>query len=119
MAETPLDFQCWLGSYEILHKDKLPPGMEFGGLTPPNTPVLVQTGPLKRVRPKREALDYAVGLLLKIKMPKWHAEEERRRLKYADSKLLVGNDAAFKKFFRSFEFELDREEFSSLERSVL
>jgi hypothetical protein len=118
MAETPLDFQCWLGSYEIWHKDKLPSGMEFGGLTPPNTPVLVQTGPVKLVRPKREALDYAVGLLLKTKMPKWHAEEKRRRQAYADLKAPVG-DPALKKFFSSFEFELDREEFSNLERNVL
>jgi hypothetical protein len=109
MAETPIDFQCWLGSYEIWHEDKIPPKIKSQN-TPPNIPHLVQTGALKIVRPRREALGMAVELLVKTEMPKWHAEYIRR--------MRVGGDAADKKL-KSQEFDLDREEFANLERNVL
>ncbi len=60
------DFHCWVGSYEL----RLPnePSEPLWMAAP--FPRLHLTGPAKRVRPRREALDKVVDLLAGLKMPK-------------------------------------------------
>jgi hypothetical protein len=66
--EELFNFSCWVGRYELRLPDKPDDWM-----TAP-IPRLHLTGPAKLRRPKREALDYVVGLLAQLKMPKWQKD---------------------------------------------
>jgi hypothetical protein len=75
MAE--LDFQWHIATYELRHVHELPPKDQK--IIENKTPLrhLVQTGTPKLVRPKREALDMAVRVLLEKRIPKLMSAYER------------------------------------------
>jgi hypothetical protein len=115
MPEPLLDFQCWVGKYEIVPFAKLPEKYQFYP-GPADMPQLVQVGPAKLIRPTSKALSYAVGLLLQTKMPKWWATQGLPDL--ADSE---DRDKIWTKRLDIWDDpdELDPEEFSKLERNVI
>jgi hypothetical protein len=120
MLEPLAEFQCYVGKYEIRRRDELPPpkGDDDWPDPPPddwpNMPQLVQVGPAKLVKPKRDALKFAVGLLLKTPMPKWYAGRHKREY-HPDRE----DDLDFDIFERRKPVELDAQEFSRLQTHVL
>jgi hypothetical protein len=70
MAGPEMDFRCFVSpKYELLRADEIFGPRRLKRINP-NLPYLVGVGPKKFVRPRRQALDFAVGLLLKTRMPK-------------------------------------------------
>jgi hypothetical protein len=118
MAEPGMDFQCRVATYELWRADQLAAKQGRPILEPPNMPFLVAVSPAKVVRPARQALNLAVGLLLRTQMPKWHAAQERRTQKFAKLVRRFGRKGAIRQQ-SSNPLELDAEEFSNLERNVL
>jgi hypothetical protein len=108
MAETQMDFQCYLATYELRRPDELPEGDRKSIFDSSVVRRLVQIGRGKLVRPKRKTMDMAVGLLLKTRMPKWTATKE------GQMKAIVGSDATIAK-----ELDPVAEELADLERNVL
>jgi hypothetical protein len=111
-----MDFSCMLAAkYEIrpLREVMLTNGIYT---EPLNMPQLVQVGRAEPVRPNLKALDYAIGLLLQQRMPKWRAEQTKRAA-------LVGriNLKSRAKIMAAYQedVQLDEDEFSKLKRSVL
>jgi hypothetical protein len=101
MTDTPMDFQCYVGRYELRRIDELSEKDRKYISDSPNVRRLVQVGRAKLMRPKREALDMAVGLLLKTRMPKW-------------VNAMVASDATLAK-----EMAPEADELADLERNVL
>jgi hypothetical protein len=71
MTALPIDFRCLVGKYE-LREVRPAPGEDAPW------PDIVRVGDTRLVTPRREAMDKAVQLLLKIQMPKWDAVELKR-----------------------------------------
>jgi hypothetical protein len=72
-----MDFQCYVGKYEIKRFDELPEKNQimergFAGWPPPNMPYLVQVGPATLVKPKPNHLRAAVGHLLQTPQANWY-----------------------------------------------
>ena len=115
MSEPLMDFQCYVGKYAIMRFDELPEKhQEY--INPANMPHLVQVGPAKLIRPSHKALNYAVGLLLQTKMPKWWTT--RAPLDPADPEVrdIIWNQRVI---ISDEEDDLDPEEFSKLKKNVL
>lgn len=106
MAEPPLDFQCYVGKYEIKRFDELPEKYRKWFNKPSNMPHLVQIGRASLRKPESRALDMAIGLLLKTQMPKWRASKRDDDL---DTDRIRGSEPV----------DMDHEEFSKLEKNVL
>jgi hypothetical protein len=69
MTESAVNLlSCLVGTYEIWQPSQLP--ARDRRRESPDTPLLVQVGPAQRITPKREALEMAIRLLLKTKIPK-------------------------------------------------
>jgi hypothetical protein len=119
MLDPLADFQCYVGKYEVRRRDELPPPKcDYYPDPPPddwpNMPQLVQVGPAKLIKPRRDALKFAVGLLLKTPMPKWHAGRYKRDYHPDHEDDLDLDIMECRK-----PVELDAEEFSRLEKHVL
>ena len=86
LAEPLMDFQCYVGKYEIKRLDELPdPDKFMRDFEPANMPYLVQVGSAALRRPKLDYLKAAVGHLLQTPTSKWTAaDEKRRRARYED-----------------------------------
>jgi hypothetical protein len=113
MSDPLIDFQCWVGKYEIKRFDALDKKYQEY-IEAANMPHLVQVGPAKLIRPSSKALSYAVGLLLQTKMPKWWAAEGLdpdpvRAAKMYSQRLIISEE----------EEDFDPEELSLLKRNVL
>lgn len=111
MPEPLMDFQCFVGKYEIklLHRNEL----EY--IEAANMPHLVQVGPARLIKPPQKALSYAVGLLLQTKMPKWWAANDRfesddEHARALSQKLIISDEE---------DEDFDPEEISLLKRNVL
>jgi hypothetical protein len=79
-----MDFQCYVGKYEIKRLDELPESARaLERRRPPHFPFLVQVGPAKLVRPKLDHLRAAVGRLLQMPALDFSAafEEWRRAVR--------------------------------------
>jgi hypothetical protein len=71
-----MDFECYVGKYEIRRFDELPEKNRQrerapAGRPPPTMPYLVQVGPATLVKPKLNHLRAAVGHLLQTPQAKW------------------------------------------------
>lgn len=117
MADPAMDFQCRVATYELWRADELAAKQERPIFDPPNMPHLVAVSRAKVVRPTRQALNLAVGLLLRTQMPKWHAAQKRRTQEFAKLARRLGRKGAIKQQ-SSDPMDLDVEEFSNLERNV-
>lgn len=82
-------------------------------------PYLARVGPSKLVKPRPEALNKAVDLLLLVRMPKWHAERERIVQELKNQNL--GSSRERRKAYRKalHTIEMDHDEFAALEKVVL
>ena len=118
MSDPLMDFQCYVGSYEVRPVDELPAKDQEHEHDPPNMLHLLQTGKAKLVKPKRAALDMAVQLLLKTQMPKWRAAQDRRNKELLFEMRRRGDDTGVREMRRK-EIEIDPDEFSNLKRNVL
>ena len=78
MVDPVMDFQCRVATYELWRADELAAKQGKPIFDPPNMPHLVAVSRAKVVKPTRQALNLAVGLLLRTPMPKWHAAQKRR-----------------------------------------
>src|SRR6476469_5747079 len=96
MADPAMDFQCRVATYELWRADELAAKQERPIFDPPNMPHLVAVSRAKVVRPTRQALNLAVGLLLKTQMPKWHAAKKRRTQEFAKLARSLGREGAVK-----------------------
>lgn len=78
---VPMDFECYV--YPSLDVGAPPADMlsliSIRGPEPSNTPWFYPKGEPKRVTPNREQWDSAVGMLLRLKMPKHDHEMKQRR----------------------------------------
>jgi hypothetical protein len=117
MANPAMDFECRVATYELWRADKLAAKQGKPTFEPPNMPHLVAISRAKVVRPTRQALNLAVGLLLRTQMPKWHAAKKRRTQEFAKLARSLGREGAIKQQ-SSDPIDLDAEEFSNLERNV-
>jgi hypothetical protein len=117
MADPAMDFQCRVATYELWRADELAAKQGRPIFDPPNMPHLVAVSRAKVVRPTRQALNLAVGLLLRTQMPKWHAAQKRRVQEFAKLVRRLGRKRAIEQQL-SDPVELDAEEFSNLERNV-
>jgi hypothetical protein len=105
MAEPALDLQWYVATaYELRRVNELP--AKDQKIIENKTPLrhLVQTGTPKLVRPKHEALDMAVRVLLKTRIPKLMSAYER---------------GAFIRWVPGPAGKLDPDEVSILEKNVL
>jgi hypothetical protein len=139
MPAELLDFQCYVGKYEIKRFDELPADSQLHELAAevygdaaeflqadfdasPDVPYLVLVGPAKLLKPERKTLDYAVGLLLQTKIDKLsRAQTERShaiRKKLKSCKSRREEQRVLDKF-RIEPINFDPEELSKLKRNVL
>jgi hypothetical protein len=108
-----MDFRCYVGKYEIKRFDELDKAQqEYNEAA--NMPHLVQVGPARLITPSPKALNYAVGLLLQTKMPKWWAandrfESDNELARALHQQLIISEE----------EDEFDPEELSLLKRNVM
>src|SRR5262245_1041678 len=114
MSEPLMDFQCYVGKYEIKRFDELDKKQQEY-IEAANMPHLVQVGPARLIRPSRKALNYAVGLLLQTKMPKWWAandrfESDHEHARALHQQLIISDEE---------DEDFDPEELSLLKRNVL
>ena len=120
MSEPLADFQCYVAKYEIRPLAWVE-GMEDLEPEPSNMPQLVKIGPGKLLKPKPEAVSYAVLLLLQTKMPKWRAAQVERNV---DLRTRFGpqrapeSESAYRAA-ASEPIEMDAEEFLKLKLNVL
>jgi hypothetical protein len=117
MADPAMDFQCRVATYELWRADELAAKQGRPIFEPPNMPHLVAVSRAKVVRPTRQALNLAVGLLLRTQMPKWHAAQKRRTKEFAKLVRRFGRKGAIEQQ-SSNPLDLDAQEFSNLERNV-
>ena len=117
MANPAMDFQCHVATYELRRADELAAKQGRPIFEPPNMPHLVAASRAKVLRPTRQAMNLAVGLLLRTQMPKWHAAQKRRAQEFAELAQRFGPESAIKQQ-SSDPIDLDAEEFSNLERNV-
>jgi hypothetical protein len=118
MADPAMDFQCRVATYELWRADTVAAKQGRPNSDPPNMPYLVAVSRAEVVRPTRQALNLAVGLLLRTQMPKWHAAQKHRTQEFAKSVRRFGRKGAIKQQSSS-PLDLDAQEFSNLERNVL
>jgi hypothetical protein len=104
MLEPLLDFQCYVGKYEIKRYDELDKKFREEPIEVANMPCLVQVGHAKLIRPAPKALNYAVGLLLQTKL-------SERLAKFIDGAPFIISDEE--------NDDLDPEELSRVQRNVL
>ena len=117
MSEPLLDFQCYVGKYEIWRSDELPPPLEqYPRVEPHNMPYLVEIGSAKLVTPPRKRLEAAVGWLLQTPIAKWEKAFGRWANKLYELDQQFEHDVALEK---CGEIDLDPEEFSNFKRNVL
>jgi hypothetical protein len=117
MADPAMDFQCHVATFELRRADELAAKQGLPIFEPPNMPHLVAVSRAKVVRPTRQVMNLAVGLLLRTQMPKWHAAQKRRTQEFAELARPFGPEGAIKQQ-SSDPVDLDAEEFSNLERNV-
>src|SRR5262245_27957455 len=114
MAEPLIDFQCYVGKYEIKRFDELDEKQkEF--IEAANMPHLVQLGPARLITPSPKALTYTLGLLLQTKMPKWWAANNRFESDHEHARALSQQLLTWDE--EDVDFDLD--ELSLLKRNVL
>src|SRR5262245_34599094 len=105
MTEPLMDFQCYVGKYEIKRFDevfaeaKLRPRLD-----PPNMPYLVEAGSAKLIRPPREHLEGAVGWLVRTPISTWGEIYDRWLISFNKSTEQIGARAALE---RPPEIDLD------------
>jgi hypothetical protein len=115
MAEIPADFRCLVApSYKLCHLNEIP-GAAFSRLSGiPHLRAIVETADPKPVTLRPKDLDFAVQILLRTKMPKWHASDRSR----PDRPPGTEQDAALVKWMQE-RIALCQDEIATLEKNAL